>query len=352
MFLAECGARVLKLEPPGGDITRRWILANELPTMGRSAYFCAVNWGKTSLVADLRDHEHQLRFRALIREVDILITNNLPHQEEDLELEWPGLHALNPRLIVGRINGYGKDSHRPGYDSIVQAESGFVSMNGPQGGPGHKMPVALMDVMAAHHLKEGLLLALIERMGHGMGKEVTVSLMDAGLASLTNQATNWWMGGHLPEPMGSEHPNIVPYGSTFACADRRQIALAVGSDAQFARLCKVLEWGMNPEWATLSGRHQHKEALLSALASAFIRQDCTTWLRALETAQIPAGAVRGVNEALMTPEALRLHLHDQGLHGLRTAVFVPGSGEDILPPPPFHSGLSLTDVARSLDHSL
>ena len=351
MFMAECGARVLKLEPPGGDVTRQWVLPNEQASRGRSAYFCAVNWGKVSLVADLRKEDDQMQFRELVKEADLLITNNLPDQERSLGLSWSVLHAINPRLIVGRINGYGTGSHRPGYDSIVQAETGFVSMNGPRGGPGHKMPVAMMDVMAAHQLKEGILLALIERMNTGMGKEVTVSLMDAGLASLTNQATNWWMGGHLPEPMGSEHPNIVPYGSSFACADGLPLILAVGSDRQFARLCEVLGWAMNPDWATLSGRHQHKEALLGALASAFSRLDCATWLEMLEEAHIPAGAVRGVHEALRTTHAHRLHLHepgphdsgqyDPGLHGLRTAVFVQGTGIPLGPPPPFEAELTL-----------
>ncbi|MBM3936096.1 MAG: CoA transferase [Sphingomonadales bacterium] len=342
MFLAECGARVLKLEPPGGDVTRQWVLPNERASMERSAYFCSVNWGKVSLVADLRNNEHQMRFHELIKESDILITNNLPNQEQDLGLSWSVLHAINPRLIVGRINGYGTGSHRPGYDSIVQAESGFVSMNGPVGGPGHKMPVALMDIIAAHQLKEGLLLALIERINDGLGKEVTVSLMDAGLASLTNQATNWWMGGHIPQPVGSEHPNIIPYGSIFTCADGQQITLAVGNDAQFDRLCGVLGWVIIPDWATLNGRHQHKEALITALASAFVKQDCATWLTALEVARVPAGTVQRVDEALQTPQALRLHLHSKGLHGLRTAVFMSESGNAILPPPPFNPDLTLT----------
>ncbi len=351
MFLAECGAKVLKLEPPGGDVTRQWVLPNEQASMGRSAYFCAVNWGKASLVADLRNQDDQMQFRELVKEADLLITNNLPDQEQNLGLSWPVLHAINPRLIVGRINGYGTGSHRPGYDSIVQAETGFVSMNGPRGGPGHKMPVALMDVIAAHQLKEGLLLALIERMNTGMGKEVTVSLMDAGLASLTNQATNWWMGGHLPEPMGSEHPNIVPYGSSFACADGQLITLAVGSDQQFARLCEALGWRINPDWATLSGRHRNKETLLNALASAFVQRDCATLLEVLEAAQIPAGVVRGVSEALLTPHALRLHLHNQGLHGLRTAVFVQGKGNALLPPPPFQADFTVGGLPFDWDIS-
>lgn len=342
MFLAECGAKVLKLEPPSGDVTRQWILANEQATLGRSAYFCSVNWGKVSMIVDLRNNDHINRFHELVHEADILITNNLPGQEKPLGLDWTSLSQRNPRLIVGRINGYGKESNRPGYDSIVQAESGFVSMNGPVGGPGHKMPVAFMDLMAAHQLKEGILLALIERMGHGLGKEVIVSLMDAGLASLTNQATNWWMGDHLPQPLGSEHPNIVPYGSSFACADGKQITLAIGNDAQFARLCEVLQWEMNPDWATLTGRHRHKAALLTALSEAFVQQDRPTWLVALSSAKVPAGAVHGVDEALQTPQALRLHLQSEGLHGLRTAVFVPDSGNSLLPPPLFNPEITVT----------
>jgi crotonobetainyl-CoA:carnitine CoA-transferase CaiB-like acyl-CoA transferase len=124
MFLAECGARVLKLEPPTGDVTRQWTLPEENPSQGRSAYFCSVNWGKASLQSHLNEPDEQAVFRLLLAEADLLISNNLPHQEKDLGLDWEVLHALNPRLIAARINGYGSSSSRPGYDSLVQAESG------------------------------------------------------------------------------------------------------------------------------------------------------------------------------------------------------------------------------------
>lgn len=351
MFLAECGARVLKLEPPTGDVTRQWTLPEENPSQGRSAYFCSVNWGKASLQSHLNDPDEQAVFRLLLAEADLLISNNLPHQEKSLGLDWETLHALNPRLIAARINGYGPSSSRPGYDSLIQAESGYVSMNGPMGGPGHKMPVALMDVLAAHQLKEALLLALLQRGQDGLGREVRVSLLDAGLASLSNQATNWWMGGVEARPMGSEHPNIVPYGSTFRCHDGLCLTLAVGNNAQFEQACKALQIQPEPAWASPSGRLLDKVNLLGRLQDGFARQGRAHWLEVLEAHRVPAAPVNDLSQALASPAALRLQLRDGPLYGLRTAVFEgvngPNPPQNMAPPPVFPQH-SLADMARTL----
>lgn len=347
MFLAECGARVLKLEPLTGDVTRQWTLAHEAPAHGQSAYFCSVNWGKASLLSALdRQNERDILHR-LITEADILITNNLPRQEKALGLDWETLHAINPRLLVGRINGYGAESSRPGYDSLVQAESGYVSMNGPHGGPGHKMPVALMDVLAAHQLKEGLLLGLLQRGTHGLGREIRVSLLDSGLASLSNQATNWWMGGVEAVPMGSEHPNIVPYGSTFCCRDGQWLTLAVGNNTQFEAACDTLQLELQAQWATPSGRLQDKTNLLAHLQKRFSLEDRAHWLHALEANRVPAAPVNSLSQALEQPAALRLKLSEGGLNGLRTAVF-EGVNESPLPmkPPPPLPVLTLSEAAN------
>jgi len=347
MFLAECGASVLKLEPLTGDVTRHWTLAHEVPTQGQSAYFCSVNWGKASLLSALNRPEERSVLHRLISEADILITNNLPRQEKELGLDWPTLHSINPRLLVGRINGYGGESSRPGYDSLVQAESGYVSMNGPLGGPGHKMPVALMDVLAAHQLKEGLLLGLLQRASNGQGREVRVSLLDAGLASLSNQATNWWMGGVEAVPMGSEHPNIVPYGSTFSCRDGLWLTLAVGNNTQFEAACATLNVLPQPQWSSPAGRLQDKTNLLALLQNRFALNDRAHWLQALETNRVPAAPVHSLSEALALPAALRLKLSEGGLSGLRTAVFegVNGNPWPLTPPPTFPVR-TLSDVAN------
>ena len=135
------------------------------------------------------------------------------------------LRKLNPKLIYGQITGYGSDDPRVGYDAVIQAESGFMSMNGEPGGNSLKMPVALIDILAAHHLKEGLLLALIQQSRTGMGDFVEVSLIQAAIASLANQATNWLVSGKIPQKQGSAHPNIAPYGDVFTTSDGQEILL-------------------------------------------------------------------------------------------------------------------------------
>src|SRR5690606_9397012 len=136
----------------------------------------------------------------------------------------------NPALIYGRITGYGSENPKVGYDAVIQAESGFMSMNGEPEGKPLKLPVALIDILAAHHLKEGLLLALLEKQVTGKGKLVEVSLIQAALSSLANQGTNWLVGGVVPSRQGSAHPNIAPYGDIFLTSDHREILLAVGTD--------------------------------------------------------------------------------------------------------------------------
>src|SRR5690606_17028566 len=189
-FFAELGAEVIKVENlrTSGDVTRSWKLKDE-KTDDRSAYFCSANWGKQSIAVDLthvtgRDIVHRLARRA-----DIVIASYKPGDAEKLGVDYASLSALNPRLIYGEISGYGQDNPRVGYDAIIQAEAGFMSMNGEPGGPSLKMPVALVDILAGHQLKEGLLVALMERTRTGAGRRVSVSLIDAAIASLANQAT-------------------------------------------------------------------------------------------------------------------------------------------------------------------
>jgi crotonobetainyl-CoA:carnitine CoA-transferase CaiB-like acyl-CoA transferase len=147
---------------------------------------------------------------------------------------------INPKLIYGQITGYGTDDNRVGYDAVIQAESGFMDLNGEKEGTPVKMPVALIDILAAHHLKEGLLLALLKREKTGEGSLVEVSLIQAALSSLANQATNWLVAKKLPTRQGSAHPNIAPYGDSFLTKDGKRILLAVGSDRQFTDLVNTL----------------------------------------------------------------------------------------------------------------
>lgn len=219
----------------GGDVTRTWKLAGE-NSDDRSAYFCSVNWGKRSLAIDLTTYEGQKIVHELIKQTEIVIASYKPGDAEKLNVDYKTLSVINPNIIYGQITGYGSNNPRVGYDAIIQAEAGFMFMNGEPGGASLKMPVALIDILAGHHLKEALLLAIIEKMRTGRGKLVEVSLLQVAISSLANQATNWLVAKKLPTKQGSLHPNIAPYGEVFVTADGKELLLAVGSDRQFEAL--------------------------------------------------------------------------------------------------------------------
>jgi crotonobetainyl-CoA:carnitine CoA-transferase CaiB-like acyl-CoA transferase len=190
-FFAELGAKVIKVENArtGGDVTRSWRVSGE-NTDDRSTYFCSVNWGKQSIAVDLAAAEGKDIVCRLALRCDIVIASYKPGDAEKLGVDYKTLSREHPDLIYGQISGYGNSDTRVGYDAIIQAESGFMFLNGEPGGRSLKMPVALVDILAGHHLKEGLLLALMKKYQTGMGSLVEVSLLDAALASLANQATN------------------------------------------------------------------------------------------------------------------------------------------------------------------
>ncbi len=337
-FLAELGAEVLKIEAPGdgstaGDVTRSWKAPGEAPDGATSAYFAAANWGKRGLRLDLTTAAGRAELRTLATRADIVITSYKPGDAEKLGADYATLRAANPGLLYAALTGYGPANPRAGYDAVLQAETGFAFLNAPldatTGAVGlpQKMPVALIDLLAAHQLKEGLLVALYRRARTGQGALVEVSLAQAALASLANQATNWLVAGHNPQPLGSEHPNIAPYGTTYPTADGTTVLLAVGTDRQFAHLCDELgcpELAADARFATNPARVRHRAALNAALAPLLAAVPGEALLTRLHARHIPAGAVRDVAQALATPEAAPLLLHDPATGragGVRTAIF-------------------------------
>lgn len=344
MFLAELGAEVLKIEPPGrGDVTRSWLAPNERPVVeGVSAYFSSINWGKKTCTVDLKNGEDKTQFLALVDLADILLTSFKPGAAARLNIDYLTLHKRNARLIYGSIVGYNSEDNRAGYDAIIQAESGFYSMNGEAGSKGHKMPVALIDVLAGHQLKEGILAALLHRERTGEGRLVEVSLYETALASLVNQATNYLMAGHLPQPEGNEHPNIVPYGSQFVTADGKRIVLAVGTDDQFKALLSILEIEAKEIWKTNVSRVEDKAAVLGSLTQAIQKMDSVLFLGSLHKANIPAGEIKNLAEVFSTPSHLQVSGGEgKSAKGVRSAVFVPESEFIDLAPPGANSQLSL-----------
>ncbi|HMC97034.1 MAG TPA: CaiB/BaiF CoA-transferase family protein, partial [Flavobacteriales bacterium] len=200
MCFAELGARVVKIERPSGngpagDVTRQWKLPSEDPASPVSAYFSSVNWGKEHVFLDLKKAADRARFDALLGESDVLITNHLAGDAENLGLTRDRIRSLNPRLVHGHIKGFAARPDRPAYDVVLQAETGYISMTGSDADHPAKLPIALIDVLAAHQLKEGVLLALLQRERSGKGAYVEVSLEEAALTGLINQASNYLMTG-------------------------------------------------------------------------------------------------------------------------------------------------------------
>jgi crotonobetainyl-CoA:carnitine CoA-transferase CaiB-like acyl-CoA transferase len=306
MFFAELGADVIKVEPPAGDVTRGWKVAGEDPHASLSGYFSSVNYRKAYQRLDLKQQMDRQTVYDLVAEADVVITN---YKSEDtarkLGMDAPTLHRINEQLIYAHLAGFESIPDRTAYDVVVQAETGFMSMNGtPESGP-LKMPLAMMDILAAHQLKEGILLALLERAKTGSGRVVEASLERAGLASLYNQATNQLMAGHTPGLMGSRHPNIAPYGDMFRTADGKLMVTAIGDDRQFERFCRLLEIDLaeQPEFATNQLRLKHREALCEALQVAIAQHDREELIGQCIKQDIPVGAVRSLDEVLRQPMA-------------------------------------------------
>jgi crotonobetainyl-CoA:carnitine CoA-transferase CaiB-like acyl-CoA transferase len=315
MFFAELGANVTKIENilTGGDTTRHWKLPEEPANHPASAYFYSVNWHKQHRFLDLNQPDDYEQLLGLVKDADLLIANFKAGAAQKLGLDSRRLRAINPRLIYASISAYGEEDPRPGFDVAIQAETGWIHMNGEPERPPVKLPVALMDLLAAHQLKAGILAALYNREKSGEGCEVTVSLFDAGVASLANQAANWLNAGHLPQRMGSLHPNIAPYGEIFETLDGKLLILATGTARHFESLCELLEMPAMAKDARFSSNQQrllHRPALNDALGAAFKRYTAADLLQKGLEREVPVAPVRNLQEVFELPEARSMMLEE------------------------------------------
>ncbi len=323
MFFAELGAEVIKVEhkTSGGDVTRSWKLPGEDPAALSSAYYASVNWGKTVWMCDLTDPADREKVLDVIRRADVVISNFRQDSARKLGMDYDTLRQSNPRLIFGQITGFGDDNPLPAFDVVLQAEAGFLFMCGELGGEPVKMPVALIDLLAAHQLKEGLLLALLQRERTGEGAYVSVSLLESAIASLANQATNWLMAGHIPQRMGSMHPNIAPYGDIFYTSDDKPVVLAIGNERQFEMLCKQLALSDLPQdehFCTNAARVRHRKALCETLAPAIKTRRRDELLDALQSAGVPCAGIRNMQEVFELPAAKAMILEELSPEGILT----------------------------------
>ena len=298
-FFSELGAEVVKIENKlsKGDVTRSWKLASESKISEVSAYYASANWNKKSIMADFGDAADKQKVYDLINNADLVISNYKTGDDVKLGMDYETLKKINPALIYASITGFGEESRRTAFDLVLQAETGFMYMNGtPESGP-VKMPVALIDILAAHQLKEGILVALIKKIKTGQGSKVSVSLYDSAIASLANQAGNWLMAGEDPQPIGSLHPNIAPYGELFITKDKKQVVLAVGNNKQFEQLCHVLalqSLSADPLYAINTERVKNRKMLFEKLQSRIKNEDSDQLMKQLIENDVPAGLIRSV----------------------------------------------------------
>lgn len=335
-ILADLGADVIKVEAPQGDDTRRWgppFVGNADGSRGSAAYYHACNRGKRSLVADFRTPEGRALVRSLAADADVFIENFKVGALARHGLDYASLHALNPRLVYCSVTGFGQDgpyAARAGYDAMIQAMGGIMSLTGEADGPPQKIGVAFADLFAGLHGVVAIQAALLQRAQTGRGQRIDIALLDSMVGMLANQAMNYLVSGQVPSRLGNAHPNIVPY-QAFATRDG-SLMLAVGNDAQFARLCEVLDvpqLATDPRFADNAARVVHRDELLPQLSEAFARRDRDDVLAALECVGVPAGPINTLDDVFADPQVrhrgLRLDLADEtaaggSLPGLRTPI--------------------------------
>lgn len=299
-FFAEHSARVIKIENPtqGGDVTRSWRNRNEQPD-GISAYYASVNQGKEVVMLNLKLEEDRQKLWLLLEKADIFLTNFRFGEDQKLGVDLRMVRQRFPKIIVGQIDAFDSRSSRPAYDLVLQAESGYLSMSGTTSGELVKMPVAFIDILAGHQLKAGILMALMHRSKTDEGCLTRVSLMDVAVSSLMNQATNYLMTEWVPEPLGTLHPNICPYGEFFDCSDGGRLILAVGNNKQFESMLEVLavdERFALDRYSTNQLRVMHRDELWDALKPYFKKKPRSYWLQQFALTGVPAGAIHSLRE--------------------------------------------------------
>jgi formyl-CoA transferase len=307
MMLGDLGAEIIRVERPGvGDETRHW----GPPWAGdQSAYYLCTNRNKKSITIDLKKKDGQEIVCRLAQRSDVLLENFLPGSLAEMGLGYEQIKAVNPGIIYASVTGYGQEGpyrDLPGFDFIIQAQGGVMSIIGDPDGPPMKVGVAIVDITAGLFASSAILAALHYRVKTGIGQYIDIALLDSQVAWLANQASNYLISGRVPGRMGNAHPNIVPY-ETFKARDGIYIALGVGNDNQWRKFCKLaeLEHLMNdPRYATNPKRVENRKELVSFLQGVFLQKTSDEWLKLLGEAEIPSGPINTIDRVLADPQVL------------------------------------------------
>jgi crotonobetainyl-CoA:carnitine CoA-transferase CaiB-like acyl-CoA transferase len=325
MQLCDMGAEVIKVEPPGGDSTRRMAGASGADSPG----FNAVNRGKRGIVLDLKTPPGQQAFRRLARRSDILIENYRPGVMRSLGLDYASLAENHPALIYASISGYGQtgpDASKGGFDLIAQGVSGLMSITGEPGRPPVKVGVPLTDLGAALFALSAVLAALHYRNRTGRGQYIDTSLVEAGIALSVWESAQYFADGTTPEPLGSAHRMLAPY-QAIRCADG-YITLGAGNDRLFHWLCDLLahpEWGEDPEYANATLRVRNRAGLIARIESITAEEPRAHWLALFAAAGIPCGPINNYAEAFADPQIQAREMAIEIDHPTLGRVRTPGS---------------------------
>lgn len=320
MLLADMGATVVKIESPDGDETRAW----KPPVRnGESTYYLSINRNKGSIALDLRDEDDRTIAQDIALRADVVVENFKPYDLDRFGLDYDSVAATNPEVIYASITGFGTagGASLPGYDLLVQALSGLMSLTGGPDTPAYRSGVAVFDVITGLHAAIGILAALHERQQTGKGQRVEVNLMSSALSGMVNQTAGYLLSGIVPTRLGNEHPSIYPYEPLMT--GEGEIVIAIGNDPQFRRLCQALEvqqLGLDPRFATAPERSRNREELRPRLQEALARRSSTDWFDVLTDARIPCAPIHDVRQGLDFAQRI----------GLDPVVSI-GEGADTIP---------------------
>jgi crotonobetainyl-CoA:carnitine CoA-transferase CaiB-like acyl-CoA transferase len=327
MVLGDLGARIIKVEQPGkGDDTRAW----GPPFLGdESAYFLSINRNKESVTLDYKPADGRAVLEQLIAKADVLVENFRPGTLARAGFGWDAVHQKFPRLVYASIAGYGQTGPRKdeaGYDAVMQAEGGLMSVTGDADRPGYRLGVAITDMVSGLYCAQGITAALLARERSGEGQRVDIGMLDTTAALLTYQAANWFATGQTPQRKGNRHATIAPY-ETFTTADG-EIVIAVGNDEIWKRFCPaagVPELGANPRFATNKDRMANYDEMRPPIDRVFRTATNAEWIARLNAAGVPNGEVRDIGQMLNDPQLAAREMVQTMMHPTIGATRVIGA---------------------------